>query len=306
MHERSLSQLALQDIGLFVEVARALSFTKASAVSGTPVATLSRRITALEKRVGVRLFERVSRRLTLTAAGQQFWQDCEQVVAAAEQAQAGLQAEIGQPTGRLRLSMPVEFGLEYLFPLLDEFARAYPKIGMVLDLNPRTVDFSEEAMDVAIRLGTVRTPNLVVRKLGMLEGGLYAAPAYLAAAGEPARPEDLSRHSCILQTYATRPGFWRLVGAEGEVEVPVQGRFTSNNVSMARLLALEGYGITIQVARVVSRAQSEGRLRRVLSAWQVPPIPVHLVMSSRLQPARVRAFVEFISAEPRRQSWLLP
>lgn len=304
MHESSLSLLALQDIGMFVEVARVLSFTKASAVSSIPVATLSRRITALEKAMQVRLFERGSRRLTLTAAGQQFWHDCEQVVAAAEQAHANLQAEIGQPAGRLRLSMPVEFGLEYLFPVLDEFARAYPKIEMMLDLNPRAVDFSEEAMDVAIRLGSTHNPNLVVRKLGVLEGGLYAAPDYLAAAGEPSRPEDLSQHACILQTYAARPGFWRLVGTEGEVEVPVQGRFTSNNVSIARSLAEAGYGITIQVARVVSRAQNEGRLRRILPTWQVPPIPVHLVMSSRLQPARVRAFIEFISDDHRRQSWL--
>lgn len=294
MTERPLSLLALQDLGLFVEVARASSFTMASTISEIPVATLSRRIAAMEKRLGVRLFERGSRRLVLTEPGRRYWQDCEQILAAAGQAQAALQADVVQPTGRLRVSMPVEFGLEFLFPVLDSFARTYPAIEMVLDLSPRQVDFSEDAMDVAIRLGPVRDPNLVARAL---EGHLcrvYASTAYLAQAGEPIRPEDLSRHSCILHAHMAKPGLWRLQGPEGTLDVPVHGRFSTNNVSMMRLLAEQGHGIAMLPSKLAASAVAEQRLYRVLADWQMPLIPVHLVMSSRLQPARVRAFVEFV------------
>src|SRR5258708_37194859 len=166
MAAQSLADMALQDMAVFVEVARALNFTRASKISGMPVATLSRRIALLEKRVGVRLFERTTRRLALTEPGKRYLERCERIVQDAVAAHEVLKEAAERLTGHLRLSMPVEFGLTLIAPIIDEFARQYPEITVDAELSSPPANFVDENIDVSIRLGELKGPSLIVRRLG--------------------------------------------------------------------------------------------------------------------------------------------
>jgi DNA-binding transcriptional LysR family regulator len=149
---QALAPSDLQDMIFFVEVARALSFTRASKASGIPIATLSRRVTLMEKRFGVRLIQRTTRRLALTEPGRRYLERCERIVQDAAAAQELLKEAAKRLTGRLRLSMPVEFGLTLIAPIIDEFGRLYPEIAIDADLSSRPANFIDESVDVSIRL----------------------------------------------------------------------------------------------------------------------------------------------------------
>ena len=279
----------------FVEVARALSFTRASKASGIPIATLSRRITLMEKRVGVRLFQRTTRRLALTEPGRRYLDRCERIVQDAAAAQEVLKEAAERLTGHLRLSMPIEFGLTLIAPIIDEFARLYPEITVDADLSPRPANFIDENIDVSIRLGEITNPSLIGRRLGDAARLFYASPSYLARHGQVAHPKDLSKHECILQSYMARPDVWRVVSAKNSVDVNVHGRFSTNNVSMTLKFAEQGHGIAALSPPIARQAFDDGALRQILVDWSLPPMPVHAVMTSRLVPARVKAFVDFLA-----------
>lgn len=292
---QSLAPSDLQDMIFFVEVARALSFTRASKASSIPIATLSRRITLLEKRVGVRLLQRTTRRLALTEPGRRYFERCERVVQDAMAAQEALKEAAERPSGHLRLSMPVEFGLTLVAPIIDEFARQYPEITLEADLTPRPADFADVNIDLSIRLGEIRDPSLIVRRLGDAARLFYASPAYLARHGEPLHPKDLATHECILQSYMAQPGVWRAVSGKKSVDVNVHGRLSTNNVSMTLKFAEQGYGIAALSPPIARAALDGGSVRQILTDWGFPLMPVHVVMTSRLVPARVRAFVDFLA-----------
>jgi DNA-binding transcriptional LysR family regulator len=292
---RTLAPTDLQDMIFFVEVARALSFTRASKASGIPIATLSRRITLMEKRVGVRLFQRTTRRLALTEPGRRYLDRCERIVQDAAAAQEVLKEAAERLTGHLRLSMPIEFGLTLIAPIIDEFARLYPEITVDADLSPRPANFIDENIDVSIRLGEITNPSLIGRRLGNAARLFYASPSYLARHGQLAHPKDLSKHECILQSYMARPDVWRVVSAKNSVDVNVHGRFSTNNVSMTLKFAEQGHGIAALSPPIARQAFDDGALRQILVDWSLPPMPVHAVMTSRLVPARVRAFVDFLA-----------
>jgi DNA-binding transcriptional LysR family regulator len=293
---QSLAPSDLQDMMFFVEVARALSFTRASKASGIPIATLSRRVASMEKRVGVRLFARTTRRLALTDPGGRYLERCERIVQEAAAAQEVLKEAAERLTGHLRLSMPVEFGLTLIAPIIDEFARRYPDITVDADLSSRPANFVDENIDVSIRLGEVRDPSLIVRRLGSAARLFYASSSYLARYGAPRDPKDLGKHECILQSYMAQPGIWRLVSGKKSVDVNVRGRFSTNNVSMTLKFAEQGHGIAALSPPIARAAYDSGAVRQVLTDWSFPPAPVQAVMTSRLVPVRVRAFVDYLAS----------
>jgi DNA-binding transcriptional LysR family regulator len=292
----AVSTPASLDMAFFVEVARASSFTRASHATGIPIATLSRRVALMEKRAGVRLFQRTTRRLALTEPGRRYFERCERIVQDAAAAQDVLKESAEQLTGHLRVSMPVEFGLTLIAPAIDEFARLYPGITIETELSPRPADLANQQIDVSIRLGELKDTSLIVRRLGNAARLLYASPAYLARHGTPEHPRDLNDHSCILQTYMAKPGVWRLVSARKSSEVKVNGRFATNNISMTLKFAEQGHGIAVLSPPIARPSLDAGAIRQVLNEWSFPPMPVHAVMTSRLVPARTRAFVDFLAS----------
>ncbi len=295
MPTHSIAPADLQDISFFVEVARALSFTRASKASGIPIATLSRRVTLMEKRVGVRLFQRTTRRLVLTEPGKRYLERCERIVQEAAAAQEVLKEAAERLTGHLRITMPVEFGQTVVAPIIDEFARLYPALTIDVELSPRRADLADENIDLAIRLGEIKDRSLIVRRLGGAARLLYASPSYLVRRGEPRHPKDLRDHDCSLESTIAKPTVWRLVSGKSTLEVDVHGRLSTNNISMMLKFAEQSHGIAALSPPIARSANESGAIRQVLTGWSFPPMPVHAVMTSRLLPARVRAFVDFLA-----------
>lgn len=284
----------LHDMALFVEVARTGSFNRASLSLAMPGATLSRRIAGMEKQLGVRLFDRSTRRVELTTAGRRYFDRCAPLVDEARLAEEALKEVASHADGHLRVSMPVDLGVHVVGPLLPDFARAYPGITFDIDLSPRHTDVVGEHVDVAIRIGTVRQDQLVVRRIGWVEQALYAAPAYLAVRSPPQQPAELAAHDCIFGS-AQREPRWQLHHGTDACDVPVRGRFGVNNHGLMQLLAERGMGIAALTPVLAQSAVLQGRLVPVLVPWSVPRLPIHAVVASHLQPAAVRAFVDFLA-----------
>ena len=282
----------LNDMALFVEVVKARSFRGAAATIGMPNSTLSRRISGLEKAIGLRLLHRTTRRIELTEAGQLYFERCKRIVEEARLAHEQLGGMLAQPSGVLRVSLPVDFANIYLAPLIAEFARRYPGISFEFDLTPRRVDLVSEPFDVAIRLGELPDSNLIARALALLPRNLYASPTYLERSGEPSRPADLARHETLL--LRGQADTWTLRRGEETVEIAVGGRFRLNSIGMIRRLATLDMGVAMLAEEIVAEDIAEGRLRRVLPQWQGTPVPVYAITETRLLPAKTQRFIEFL------------
>lgn len=281
----------LKDMALFVEVARARSFRGAAEATGIPNSTVSRRISALEKAIGLRLLHRTTRKVELTEAGQIYYERSRRIVEEARIAHEQLGEMVAQPSGMLRASLPVDFALIYMAPLIAEFARRHPGITFDFDLTPRRVDLVAEPYDVAIRMGVLPDSNLIARQLARLPVQAYASPRYLELSGEPKHPAELTQHECV--------GFpkvhkWTLHRAAETVEVEVGGRFAVNSVGMVRRLATLDLGVILLPKAVAAQDLAAGRLRRILPDWQAKSTPVYALTETRLLPAKTRRFIEFL------------
>lgn len=281
----------LNDMALFVEVAQTLSFRRAADASGVPSSTLSRRISALEKAIGLRLLHRTTRRVDLTEAGQLYYQRCRRIVEEARLAHEQLGQMQSQPSGLLRASLPVDFATIYLAPLVAEFAGRYPGITFDFDLTPRRVDLVAEPFDVAIRMGELHDSSLIARLLARLPVQAYASPRYLELSGEPTHPSELTQHECL---GFPRAGKWALHRGEETVDVDVGGRFHVNSVGMLRRLATLDLGVVVLPSEMVADDLPAGRLRRVLPDWYAPSTPVYALTETRLLPAKTQRFIEFL------------
>jgi DNA-binding transcriptional LysR family regulator len=281
----------LNDMALFVEVAKAMSFRRAAEAIGVPNSTLSRRISDLEKAIGLRLLHRTTRKIELTEAGQIYFERCRRIVEEARIAHEQLGEMLAHPSGVLRASLPVDFATIFLAPLIAEFARTYPGITFEFDLTPRRVDLVTEPFDVAIRMGEPPDSNLIARRLASLPGRVYATPRYLELSGEPAHPADLARHECI---GFPKSGIWTLHNDAQTVDVTVGGRFVLNSVGMIRRLATLDMGIILLPEQVVAEDVANGRLRHILQGWQGASVSVYAITETRLLPGKTQRFIEFL------------
>lgn len=281
----------LNDMALFVEVAQARSFRRAAEASGVPNSTLSRRVSALEKAIGLRLLHRTTRKVELTEAGQLYYERCRRIVEDARLAHEQLGELLAQPSGVLRASLPVDFATIYMAPLVAEFVRRYPGISFEFDLTPRRVDLISEPFDVAIRMGELTDSNLIARLLARLSVQAYASPGYLKLAGEPQHPADLSQHECL---GFPKTGKWALHRGSEKVETDVGGRIQVNSVGMLRRLATLDLGVILLPGEIVADDVAAGRLRRILPDWQGKATPVYALTETRLLPAKTQRFIEFL------------
>jgi DNA-binding transcriptional LysR family regulator len=289
----TINMQLLRDIELFVEVVHARSFSKAAQRLEMPTSTLSRRISDMERSLGLRLLNRTTRKVEVTEAGATYFARCAHLIDEARVAHENLSATSQIPQGTLRLACTPDFAALYLPDVLVHFAKAHPAVNVELDLSSRRIDLTSENVDAALRIGDLPDSGLVSRRLGWLQHQLFASPAYLRQHGVPDAPRDLALHAAV----RIRPGpdgaRWVLMDAAGRREaVTVQARFTAGSVAMARELALRGAGIVAIDLRAARDDVRAGRLQRVLAAWQVAPVPLHLVTASRLMPARVRVFAQ--------------
>lgn len=281
----------LNDMALFVEVAKARSFRRAAETAGVPTSTLSRRIAALEQAIGLRLLNRTTRRIELTEAGQVYFERCKRIIDEARIAHEELGDMLAQPRGTLRVSAPADFATVWLAPLLTDFANRYPGISLDLDLTPRNVDLIAEPFDLAIRMANPGPSHLISRVIGRVTSRLYAAPGYLAAHGEPTHPVQLERHECLtMSTLLT----WELQAGTETFVAKVGGRFKANSVALLRQLAVQGMGILNLPERAVAQELANGTLKNIVPDWQGSPMSIHAVTETRLIPAKTQRFIEFL------------
>jgi len=285
----------LSEFQAFLAVAREGSFSRAAAgLSITPSAA-SKQVKALEERLGARLFNRTTRRVSLTDAGRAFRERIEGVlreVEEAEQAVADLQAE---PRGVLRVGAPMDFGRDHLAQPIARFAARWAELEVHVELSDRFVDVVEEGFDVVVRIGELAESSVVARRLGPCRRVICASPEYLERNGRPTHPNELTGHRRIGYAYETERS-WHFEDAEGQavrVQVPIAHR--SNNGELTRQLLLQGRGIALLPTFLVSDDLRAGRLEMILPASTRADTGIHALYPHRRHlSAKVRRFVDFL------------
>lgn len=288
------------DLLLFARVVDAGSFSRAAERSGLPKSTISRRIAALETRLGERLLLRTTRKLSVTDFGHGVLDHARQIVAEVEAATALAQHRQAEPSGRLRVSMPGDLATVVLKDMLADFIARHPAISLELDLTPRRVDLIGENYDLALRMDELPDDaSLAARRIAVFSVGLYAAPAYLQAHGHPPEPEALMEHDALrLLTRAGGPAPWVLARGEQRWEGVPPGRATANSPELLILLARAGSGIAVVADHFALPYVERGELVPVLADWRLPSYAGWAVFPGRrLMPARTRVFIEALQAE---------
>ncbi|GAB3258950.1 LysR family transcriptional regulator [Chitinimonas naiadis] len=284
------------EIQAFVSIAKLASFGAAAAQLGLTSSATSRKLQALEARLGVRLLQRTTRRVTLTEAGLQYLQHCERWLQELDDADAALADLQGHVRGRLRASVPSNFGRLHVVPALPDFLAAYPELDLDLDFNDRYLDLVEAHIDVAIRIGRLDDSQLVARKLADNRRLLAASPDYLARHGMPQHPAELTRHSCLHFSLYSEGEFWRLHKDAETQEIHVKGRLRANYGEALVEAAEAGYGILQSATFIIGPALRAGRLVEVLPDWHIAPSAIWAVYpSGRFLAPKVRAFIDFFS-----------
>ena len=276
---------------VFCTVVEAGGFAAAADRLGISTSAASRHVAQLESHLNVRLLNRTTRRVSPTDEGYAYFERCTQLLADVEEAEALAAGGAAVPRGRLRITAPGALATLRLAPALAAFSEAYPELSLDLVLSESVVDFIEEGIDVAIRVGRVGSTNLVARRIGVAHLIAAAAPDYLARNGTPRSPDELSRHRCLTYAYAASGNSWHFSDADGErIEVRVGGRLHANNGVLLAEMAAAGCGVTMAPDFILAPLIADGRLAPVLEDWMPPALPINVVYPTRRHlSAKVRA-----------------
>jgi DNA-binding transcriptional LysR family regulator len=278
----------------FVAIVDGGSLTAAARSQDCSLASVVRALAALESHLGVRLLKRSTRRIALTDEGREYAERCRRALAEVADAEAALSERRVQPTGTLAITAPAMFGRLHVSPVLAEFLAGHPQMRAHLLLLDRVVDLLEEGMDLAVRIGHLPDSSLVAVPLGETGRVVCASPDYLARHGTPCRPEDLAAHRCVQFVGVPGGEHWHFAAGGRPISVPVTGVLATNQLDAAVDACLRGLGCGRFLGYQVSDAMAEGRLVRILTAFEPRPLPVSLVYPhSRLLSSRVRAFVDW-------------
>ncbi|MBV9552300.1 MAG: LysR family transcriptional regulator [Alphaproteobacteria bacterium] len=283
-------------LALFVKAVDGGSLSAAARASGLSLPSVSRHITALEERIGTRLMIRTTRSLALTEAGRVYHLHAKRMLADLDEVEAGLLADAGAPAGTVNVWAPTLFGRVFVLPLLARFLADNPRVSVDVTLLDRDFNLVEEGIDLAIRVGPLRDSNLIVRRVGSLLWVVTAAPGYLERRGAPAAPDDLKDHDCLL---FTQPGYeWRFRKDGRTVRPAVRARMRANALDAVVAAAVAGAGLAFAPAWQVRDHIADGRLKIVLRDYEVPPLPINLLLShTRLLSTKVRRLLEFLARE---------
>lgn len=290
----------LNQISLFVRVVEAQSFTRAAAELGTTPSSASRALMRLEEDLGVRLLHRTTRKLSLTAAGRNYFDRVRGALGALDEASTAASEMGEEPRGVVRLTAPPSLSGP-IIPMLAEFLRKYPQIRVELSFSQGIVDLVEEGVDLAIRIGRLKDSSLIERRVGSLRLGLFASRDYVRRKGRPQRLADLAKHDCVLFRSQGGKTTWRLFDGQREHAVEVTGSLAVDEIPAAHQAVLAGVGIGFISFFVSSRLRS---LVRVLPKYTAADAPVSLVSpSKRLEPARVVLLRDFLAAKLASLPW---
>jgi DNA-binding transcriptional LysR family regulator len=283
---------------VFAAVVEAGGFTRAAERLGLSRAAASKHVLQLEDRLGARLLDRTTRRVSATAAGRRFYEQCRRILTEFDEAERSASALHQEPRGELRVIAPTNFGLTEIGTAITDFVVAFPRLRVNLTLNDRLTDPIEGGYDIAISVGMPRgtSSSLIVRQLNTSRRILCAAPDYLKRRGTPQTPEDLVRHDCLSYSYIAEPDEWHLTGADGEQVVKVSGPIVTSHSEVLRTAALRGLGIAYGPINFFRSEIDGGRLTPVLSDYRLPGATIYAVYpASRQLSAKVKVFNDFMT-----------
>jgi len=285
----------LTDIAIFVAVVRHASFTAAAEALDMSQPVVSKAVTRLEDRLGARLLNRTTRRLSLTEAGANLYRRSAEALSEIDNAELEVTQYQTEPRGLVRVSAPMSFSLLHLAPLMGEFLERYPGVNVDLQLDDRRVDLVEDGFDVALRIGRLENSNLVARRIAPIRQVICASPAYVALHPAPERPEDLFEHNCFVYTHLSTPREWRFHDTNGEtIVVPIKGTLQSNSGVVLRDAAVANAGVALLPTFYICDQLRSGRLQVLLQDFPVVELSLYAVYAERrnLLP-KVRAFIDF-------------
>ena len=287
----------LSAMAVFAAVVEARSFSEAARRLGVSKSAASKTVSALEDRLGARLLNRTTRRLSLTEAGQALHERAARIIADAEEAELAVTRLQDEPRGTLRVNAPMSFGWRHLAPALAAFQTQYPDLRVDLTLDDRIIDLVAEGFDMAVRIAALPDSSLVARKLAPNPRVVCGSPAYFERAGRPGRPQDLKAHNCLGYTYLATGDRWRFDGPEGPATVQVTGSLYANNGDALLAAVRDGVGLALLPIFIVEEDLRAGRLEAVLPECNDESSAVYAVYpASRHLSRKVRAFVDHLVA----------
>ncbi|MVW78622.1 LysR family transcriptional regulator [Bordetella sp. 02P26C-1] len=285
-----------QELQLLVELVRAGSLSAAAREMGVTTAAISKRLAQIEDRLGVRLLNRNTRRLSPTAEGELYLENARRILHDIEHLDQLIASRQTHPRGRLKVNAPLGFGRTYIAPAIVMFARHYPEVEVQLLLTDSPGDFVQDAFDVAIRFGDIPDTRLIARRIAPNRRLVCASPDYLKKHGRPMTPQDLAKHQCIVLRQNDDPyGLWRFTRGSETETVKVRGALSSNDGEVTLTWALAGLGILQRAEWDLARHLRAGRLELLLQDYALPPADIHAVFPERLHlSAKVRVFIDFL------------
>ncbi len=292
----------LNAMQLFVRVAETGSFTAVADQLDVARSVVTRQISALEKQLGTKLMTRSTRSLTLTTAGSAYLEKCRVILNMVDAAESSLLEEKTEPRGRIRLGLPLSFGLQRLMPALLEFVQTHAHIELVMDFSDRRSKLIEEGIDLSIRITSRLEPSDIVRKLGESRLLTVASPQYLAKHTHPEHPQDLAQHPCLVYSEDFQSTTWRYRSPTGTHDVTIRPRLAANNGEALLQAAAQGLGITRPPDFMAQAYLDDGRVLPVLPDYEPEPLGIYAVLpSNRYIPHRVSVLIDFL-AEALKQS----
>jgi DNA-binding transcriptional LysR family regulator len=287
----------LDSMQVYVLTVEKGSLSAAASASGISATMAGNHVRTLEKRLGMQLLHRTTRRQHLTALGEDYYGRCKEILRLVAETDTRAQNLQLTPTGKLRISAPVTFGTEALMPALSTYLARYPEVTVDVSLSDRVVDLVEEGFEAAIRIGQLPDSALIAKPLAPYRLMICASPQYLARRGTPKKPEDLSRHECLSFSPAALAS-WRLQGKDGALRIPVSGRLQVNHGHALRVAALHGLGIVLQPAILLEADVEAGRLVRLFPRFALPVRPMSVVyLQDRYRSPKLKSFVDFVSEQ---------
>src|ERR1700726_1465331 len=287
-----------EGLAIFAKVVELRSFAAAATELALSKATVSKAVGRLEERLGARLFNRTSRRLALTDAGQKLSERATRLLVDGEAAENEALAQSSAPRGLVRLAVPMTFGVKNVAPLLPEFMKAYPDVSIDLHLGDATVDLIGEGFDAGLRIARLPDSSLIARRLCAIPRYTVAAPSYLKRYGRPTHPMHLAQHKCFGYAYLSTPNVWHYTNAKGEqASVRPGGPLRVNNGEALMPALLAGLGIAVLPGFIVGDAIASGEVEVILEGWKQAEGAVHLVLPpGGPRPARVGVLADFLVA----------
>ncbi len=286
----------VSELAFFTQLIRLGSLAATARELNLTPPAVSKRLAQLEQRLGVRLLNRTTRSISLTAEGELYLNSAQRILGEIEEMERQVSSSRAKPKGLLRVNAPLGFGRTHVCPAISSFVRHYPEVEVQLHLTDRPINLPDDAIDVAIRFGDLPDSRLIARKIAANRRRLCAAPSYLEAFGNPESPKDLMEHNCIvLRQNDAAFGIWRLSRGKQSESVKVRGNLSTNDGEVALNWALEGHGILMRAEWNLASHLSSGRLVEVLSDYETPPADIYAVYLERLNlSAKVSFFIEHL------------